>query len=125
MARPLILLVDDDPALRKMVSRSLTAEGFDVLTASDGKAALRLLDEREAALVLIDVVMPGMDGFHVCERIRDFSNVPIIMLTVKDSPNDVRQGLDLGADDYITKPFDLAELVARMAAVLRRTYPGL
>lgn len=124
MAKPTILILDDDPALRKMVSRNLALEGFEVATAADAKEALRFFEDHEAALVLIDVVMPDMDGFHVCERIRDFSNVPIIMLTVKDSPDDVRHGLDLGADDYITKPFDPEELVARISAVLRRAHPG-
>ena len=91
------------------------------MTASDGKTGLQLIEDEDAALVLLDIIMPGLDGFQVCERTRHFSNVPIIMLTAKSRIEDVVNGLDTGADDYVTKPFGTDELLARVKATLRRS----
>lgn len=122
--KPLVLVVDDDPGLVKLLKGVLEVEGFRVATAGDGKRALQLIDDEEPDLVLLDIMMPGMDGFQVCEHIRKSSGVPIIMLTAKASPEDMVHGLDLGADDYVIKPFGIGELLARVKAVLRRTkYP--
>lgn len=117
----LVLVVDDDLNLLKMVSRTLELEGYRVLTAGNGKQALLLIEKQNPDLVLLDIMMPGMDGFEVCERVRDFSNVPVVMLTAKGQIEDIRHGLDLGADDYMTKPFGADELLARVKAVLRRS----
>jgi len=116
----LVLVVDDDPGLLKLVSRTLEVHDYQVITASDGRSGLQLVEDEEPTLVLLDIMMPGLDGFQVCERIRDFSRVPIIMLTAKGRVEDVVHGLDLGADDYVTKPFSTGELLARVKAVLRR-----
>lgn len=117
----LVLVVDDDLNLLKMVSRTLELEGYRVLTAGNGKQALLVIEKQNPDLVLLDIMMPGMDGFEVCERVRDFSNIPIVMLTAKGQIEDIRHGLDLGADDYMTKPFGADELLARVKAVLRRS----
>jgi len=119
--KPLILVVDDDRGLLKLVRRDLELEDYRVITASDGKTGLELIEDEDPALVLLDILMPGLDGFHVCERTRQFSDVPIIMLTAKSRIEDVVNGLDIGADDYVTKPFGADELLARVKAALRRT----
>ena len=116
----LILVVEDDRAVSKMLKRSLEMEGYKVITADDGKTGLRLVEDIEPALVILDVMMPGLDGFQVCERVRRFTNVPIIMLTVKSARDDILHGLETGADDYLTKPFSLDELMARLKSLLRR-----
>ena len=121
--KPLVLVVDDDPALLKLMRDSLALADYQVITASDGKAALELIEHSQPALVILDIMMPGMDGFQVCERVRQFSQVPIIMLTVKGRPEDVMHGLEVGADDYIIKPFSVNVALARVKAVLRRTQP--
>ncbi|MCX5999232.1 MAG: response regulator transcription factor [Chloroflexi bacterium] len=118
--RQLILVVDDDPAVLKLLKRSLELEGYDVATATDGKTGLQLIEDIEPALVILDVMMPGLDGFQVCERARRFMNIPIIMLTVRGRLDEVVHGLEIGADDYLTKPFNLDELVARVRTILRR-----
>ena len=117
---PRILVIDDDPGLLKLVSRDLKMEGYGVITAGDGKAGLQIIQDEKLDLVLLDIMMPGMDGFQVCQSVREFSDMPVIMLTARGQTEDVTHGLDLGADDYIKKPFRTTELVARVKAVLRR-----
>ncbi len=115
-----VLTADDDPQLLRLVARNLQLEGYEVITASDGKQALELIETRIPDLVLLDVMMPKMDGFTVCHRVREFSAVPIIIITARGQDQDKVRGLDLGADDYLTKPFSVDELLARVRAVLRR-----
>lgn len=114
------LVVDDDLVLADVVSFTLRRAGFDVLLAHDGRTALERFAQAAPDLVILDVQLPGMDGWEVCRTIRATAATPIIMLTVKDSDEDIVQGLGLGADDYITKPFSPAQLVARAQAVMRR-----
>src|SRR6266542_5514933 len=116
-----ILTADDDPQLLRLVARNLQLEGYDVITAGDGKQALEQIEMRVPDLVLLDVMMPKMDGFAVCHRVREFSAVPIIIITARGQDQDKVRGLDLGADDYLTKPFSVDELLARVRAVLRRS----
>src|SRR6266566_7645564 len=116
-----ILAADDDPQLLRLMTRNLQLEGFDVLAASDGQQALELIENNAPDLVLLDVMMPKMDGFTVCSRVREFSAVPIIIVTARGQDQDKVRGLDLGADDYLTKPFSVDELLARVRAVLRRS----
>jgi len=115
-----ILLVDDEPTLVKALKYNLEKEGFAVITASDGKAALEKAEQDRPDLILLDVMLPEVDGFEVCRRLRRTSAVPIIMLTAKGEEIDRVVGLEIGADDYLTKPFSLRELVARVKALLRR-----
>ena len=115
-----ILLVDDDPNIRQLVNLYLTKEGFEVTMADRGDTALSAFRADAPDLILLDLMLPGMDGWQVCREVRKTSNVPIIMLTAKDETFDKVLGLELGADDYIVKPFDMKELVARIKAVLRR-----
>jgi DNA-binding response OmpR family regulator len=114
------LVVDDDLVLADVVSFTLRRAGFEVLLAHDGVTALERFRAEAPGLVILDVELPRLDGLEVCRTIHAESNVPIIMLTVRDSDEDIVRGLDLGADDYITKPFSPAQLVARAQAVLRR-----
>lgn len=118
--KPLILVVDDDQALLKLIRRFLELGGYNVTTASDGEKALQLIDAEKPSLIILDVRMPGLNGYQVCERVRKLSNVPIIMLTAKAELDDVTQGFAVGADDYVAKPFGVDELLARVKAVLRR-----
>ena len=118
--KPLILVVDDDVRMLRMMNRMLELEGFQVLTASGGEQALALFDKETPSLVLLDIMMPDMDGYTVCRRIREFSEVPIIMVTARGDDKEKVEGLDIGADDYVTKPFSASELAARVRAVLRR-----
>jgi DNA-binding response OmpR family regulator len=97
-----ILTADDDPQLLRLVMRNLQLEGYDVLVASDGKQALEQIETHQPELVLLDVMMPKMDGFTVCQRVREFSSVPIIIVTARGQDQDKIRGLDLGADDYLT-----------------------
>src|SRR3989442_2518206 len=115
-----ILTADDDPQLLRLVARNLQLEDYEVLTASDGKQALEQVEAHSPDVVLLDVMMPKMDGFTVCQRVREFSSVPIIIVTARGQDQDKVHGLDLGADDYLTKPFSVDELLARVRAVLRR-----
>ena len=115
-----ILVVDDEPRYVRLMEANLAAEGYQVLKAYDGQKAVEYVAERQPDLVLLDVMMPVLDGFASCERIREFSNVPIIMVTAKGEEQDRVRGLDVGADDYILKPFSATELLARVRAVLRR-----
>ena len=115
-----ILLVDDDPNIRQLVNLYLLKEGFEVVMAERGDDALKLFRDAAPNLILLDIMLPGMDGWQVCREVRKTSNVPIIMLTAKDETFDKVLGLELGADDYVAKPFDMKELVARIKAVSRR-----
>ena len=120
-----ILLVDDEPPIQTLLSYPLQKDGYEVVTAADGRQALERFEEITPDLVVLDVMMPRMDGLEVCRRLRARSPVPIIMLTATASPIDRVVGLELGADDYIPKPCELRELVARIRSVLRRgTAPG-
>lgn len=116
-----ILIVDDEPRYLRLMEANLITEGYKVFKATNGQEAVDTVVERHPDLVLLDVMMPILDGFDACQRIREFSNVPIIMVTARGSEGDRVRGLDLGADDYIVKPFSATELLARVRAVLRRT----
>ncbi|HYL44741.1 MAG TPA: response regulator transcription factor [Ktedonobacteraceae bacterium] len=116
-----ILLAEDEVALRDFVSRNLRARGFEVLEASNGLEAMAMWEREDPHLLILDIMMPRMDGLAVCQRVREHSAVPIIVLTALDSESDKVTALDLGADDYLTKPFGVEELLARVRAVLRRT----
>jgi DNA-binding response OmpR family regulator len=116
-----VLVVDDEPRFVKLVEANLLTEGFEVIKGSNGREAVQSAANDQPNLVLLDVMMPEVDGFQACERIRGFSNVPIIMLTAKGQEEHRVQGLNLGADDYIVKPFSAEELLARVKAVLRRS----
>ncbi len=125
MKKQTILVVDDEPRLIRLVREILTAVGYAVLSASDGKEGLEVLAIEQPDLVLLDIMLPGnMDGYEVCRRVREFSAVPIIMLTAKTREVDMLNGFDVGADDYLTKPFNAKELIARVKAVMRRTAPS-
>src|SRR6059058_978605 len=115
-----VLVVDDEPIVRDVVVRYLERDGFRTLTASDGDTAKALIDQREPSLVVLDVMLPGTDGLSLCRWIRDRSNLPVILLTARGEEADRIVGLELGADDYVTKPFSPRELVARVRTVLRR-----
>jgi DNA-binding response OmpR family regulator len=118
-----ILLIDDDPQLIRLVRANLESDRYRVLTALDAEAARQLLDAEKVDLVILDIMLPEVDGYEICRRIREFSGVPIIMLTARSEDEDKVKGLRLGADDYLTKPFNLGELLARVEAVLRRARP--
>ncbi len=118
---PLVLAVDDEPAILRLVRIELAAQGFRVVTTTNGPDALRLMDEQRPDLVLLDILMEEMSGIEVMRRIRERANVPIIFLTAKGRDADKVRGLELGADDYVTKPFHPDELAARVRAVLRRS----
>lgn len=115
-----ILVVDDEPRMRRFVRMNLDLEGYEVSEAENGLVALEKVRDQMPDLVLLDVMMPTMDGFETLALLREFSNVPVIMLTVKGDEDDRVRGLDLGADDYVTKPFSPRELSSRIRAVLRR-----
>lgn len=114
------LIVDDDPTVLSALKRSLTAEGYEVDTADTGVAALSLARERAPDLIILDVMLPGMTGYEVCQRLRTFCPSPVLMLTARDTVPDKVAGLDSGADDYLVKPFAVDELLARMRALQRR-----
>lgn len=116
-----ILVVEDEESFREGLDFMLRKEGFEVITADNGDAAVTLFEQTGADLVLLDLMLPGLPGTEVCRRIRAKSAVPVIMLTAKDSEIDTVVGLEIGADDYVTKPFAARELIARIRAVLRRT----
>jgi DNA-binding response OmpR family regulator len=118
---PRILLVDDEQPIQTLLSFPLQRDGYDVVQASDGREALTRFDEQQFDLVVLDVMMPRMDGLEVCRRLRARSSVPIIMLTAKSEEIDKVLGLELGADDYITKPFSMREFRSRVKAALRRS----
>ena len=116
-----IMVVDDEPRLVRLVRGVLEAVGYRVVAAGDGETALEMVALEQPALVLLDILLPhGMDGYEVCRRLREFSDTPVIMLTAKAREADKLKGFDVGADDYLTKPFSSMELIARVRAVLRR-----
>ena len=119
-----ILVVDDEQLLVKGIKFNLENEGYEVECAYDGAAALELAREGRFDLIILDVMMPEMDGLEACMKIREFSNVPIIMLTAKSDVGDRITGLEMGADDYLVKPFGVMEMVSRVKAVLRRCHPA-
>lgn len=118
--RPLILAIDDEESMLKLLRTSLPLEGYDIVTASDGVSALELLEESKPDLVILDIMMPGLDGFQVLNLIRQRSSVPVIMLTAKDEEIYLQRALVAGADDYVRKPFNIQILIARIKAKLRR-----
>jgi two-component system response regulator CpxR len=118
-----VLIIDDDSELCQLVSRFLTREGFDVTSAMRGTAGIEYAMAGDYSLIMLDVMMPDMDGFEVLRRIRRTSRIPVLMLTARGDTHDRILGLEMGADDYLPKPFDPAELVARIRAILRRSVP--
>ena len=117
-----ILVVEDEPRVVRLISEVLKAVGYRIATAATGESAIEMLALEQPDLILLDILLPhGPDGYEVCRRIREFSNVPVIMLTAKAQESEVLQGFDVGADDYLTKPFSAKELVARIRAVLWRS----
>ena len=116
-----ILAADDDPQILRLITRNLQLEGYDVVGAADGQQALDHIEASMFDLVLLDVMMPKLDGYTVCQRVREFSSVPIIIVTARGQDQEKIHGLDLGADDYLTKPFSVEELLARVRAVTRRS----
>ena len=116
-----VLVVDDEKLIVKGIRFSLEQDGMEVTCAYDGEEALRLAQENKFDMILLDIMLPKMDGFEVCQAIREFSNMPIVMLTAKGDDMDKILGLDYGADDYITKPFNILEVKARIKAIMRRT----
>ena len=115
-----ILVVDDEKMIRNLLNINLTKEGYNVIEAVDGLEAVELATEKKPDLILLDVMIPKLDGLSVCKRIKNTMNVPILMVTAKDSEVDKILGLELGADDYVTKPFSIRELIARIKANLRK-----
>lgn len=115
-----VLIVDDEPRYLRLLEANLRTEGYEVVTAQDGQQAVDVFSAQPIDLVLLDIMMPRLDGFGATQRIREFSSVPIIILTAKGEEQDRVRGLDLGADDYLVKPFSATELLARVRAVLRR-----
>lgn len=120
---PQILVVDDEPVFRDTLAFNLRRDGFDVVTAADGPAAVDAFHAAAPDLILLDLMLPGISGIEVCKRVRESSSVPIIMVTAKDDEIDKVVGLEVGADDYLTKPYSYRELLARIRAVLRRSTP--
>jgi two-component system response regulator MprA len=118
-----ILIIEDDEAILKILRRVLAYEGYQVDVAAEGKAGLSMAREAHPDLIILDWMLPGMDGLEVCRHLREMGSTPILMLTAKDTIQDRVQGLDAGADDYVVKPFELDELLARIRALLRRTQP--
>jgi DNA-binding response OmpR family regulator len=118
--QPTILVVEDEDFLRSLLQVSLEKEGYAVVTAIDGQHAIQIFADRRVDLILLDILMPNMNGFEVCAEIRKRSDVPIVMLTALNSPDDTVQGFELGADDFISKPFTFKEVHARLQAILRR-----
>ena len=121
---PLILVIDDEELILKLLNVDLTAEGYDVITASDGLSALALLEKHTPDLVILDIMMPGFDGIQTLRQLRKRSNVPVIMLTARSEVSVLRDSLALGADDYITKPFSMQVLAAHIRAKLRLAERG-
>lgn len=117
-----VLVVEDEARIARLIRANLTVSGYVVTLSQNGEEALELVDRIDPDVILLDVMLPKIDGFTVCKRIREFSQVPIIMVTAKDDPTDRVMGLNLGADDYLVKPFVVEELLARVKAVIRRVY---
>jgi len=123
VANELILLVDDEPNIIELAALYLQKDGYRVISAADGVQALERIEHDQPALMVLDLMLPKLDGWEVCKRVRAESDLPILMLTARDDDIDKIVGLELGADDYLTKPFNPRELVARVKAILRRTEP--
>lgn len=123
MRKQHILIVDDDPTIVKLVKTNLAANNYVITVAVNGNEALKAIEKEPPDLVLLDIMMPEMNGFEVCSRLREWSTVPIVMLTARDDEIDRVKCLEMGADDYISKPFGVKEMVARVKAVLRRSAP--
>lgn len=117
-----ILIVDDEPEIRNLLRLYLENEGYEILEAADGNEALRIAGEEKISLCILDVMMPGIDGFHVLQRIREDSNIPVMIISARDTDADKILGLNLGADDYLAKPFNPLEAVARVKSSIRRYY---
>ena len=122
--RPLILAVDDCEPMLRLLRVNLSLDGFDVVTATNGISALELLEQYKPELIILDITMPGLDGFQVLNLIRQHCNVPVVILTARCEKTALRDALASGADDYVTKPFSILELEARIRAKLRRTEAG-
>lgn len=123
MSKGRVLVVDDEEAIRELISFNLLQQGFDVVEAADGYQAIEKIQQKRPDLILLDLMLPGMDGLEVCQKLRfskEYSNIPIIMLTAKGEEVDRVLGLEIGADDYVTKPFSIRELMARIKAIFRR-----
>ena len=120
-----VLVVDDEPTIREVVCQYLQRDGFTTIEAGDGEQALEEIAKSDPSLVVLDIMLPGVDGLEICRRVRSNSNVPIILLTARGEETDRIVGLELGADDYVTKPFSPRELAARVRTVLRRVAPEL
>jgi DNA-binding response OmpR family regulator len=118
---PVILIIEDDPSIGKLLRRALLLEGYDAQLVKNGLAGIAAFHEKKPDLIILDLMLPGIDGIEVCKRIREESNLPILMLTARDTVEDRVLGLDSGADDYVIKPFDIDELLARVRAQLRRS----
>ncbi|MFA9558547.1 response regulator transcription factor [Evansella sp. AB-rgal1] len=116
-----VLIVEDDPDIRELTSLYLRKKGFDVFTAANGYSALTIVNDNLPEIILLDILLPGMEGYELCKKIRNITNVPILFLSCKREACDKIKGFEVGADDYITKPFDLAELEARIKVHLRRS----
>ncbi len=125
MTGPRVLVVDDEPSITDFIALGLRHEGFDVRTAPDGRAALRVVDDFRPQIVVLDLMMPRMDGWELCRALAGDRNRGLIILSARDETTDRIQGLELGADDYLVKPFEFGELLARVRAVLRRRLPDL
>jgi two-component system OmpR family response regulator len=125
MSAPRVLVVDDEPSITDFVALGLRHEGFEVRTAPDGRAALRVVDDFKPQIVVLDLMMPRMDGWELCRALAGDRNRGLIILSARDETTDRIQGLELGADDYLVKPFEFGELLARVRAVLRRRQPDL
>jgi two-component system, OmpR family, response regulator ResD len=119
-----VLIVDDEPIVREVVVRYLRRDGYRTLEAAEGEEACKLAESERPDLIVLDLMLPGLDGLSVCRRLRSFSQVPVIMLTARGEEADRIVGLEVGADDYVTKPFSPRELAARVRTVLRRTTPA-
>lgn len=124
MIKQPVLIIEDEESIASFIRMYLEKEGYEVHVAGTGEDGLELARDKNPAVILLDIMLPGIDGFEVCRRLRHDSEVPVIMLTARDASTDKVVGLELGADDYITKPFDPRELVARVKSVLRRAQPG-
>jgi len=118
------MVIDDDPLILRLIKDTLQPEGYDVIVAADGVAGMSLLRDAIPDLVLLDIMMPGPDGYQVLKSIREYSNIPVIMITAKLGTDSIDEAIRLGADDYVKKPFRPRELVARINAKLRRTEQG-
>jgi two-component system, OmpR family, KDP operon response regulator KdpE len=122
--RPRIVVVDDEPQITRVLRTSLNAQGYDIRVANDGETALEIMKDFTPDLVITDLAMPNMNGIELCRRLREISQVPILVLSVRGEERSKIEALDSGADDYITKPFSTGELLARVRAALRRSPPS-